>query len=336
MKNIVYYDPANNINYSSFYIKGLLDVFGRKNVLPSSTPFAELCYGTETHVFAFTINGKRYAVDFADSNSVYYNTFLEWADVYGKINYNRTFIPETYQKKIVPCCPNFAIPILGNNKLISSLHALKNFFRCKDRLDYGFPSFLNKYLALSNRQTIINNKPASTDTIAFFSRLWSGQDELNRIRANFIRACKKLHDKGIIHFTGGLIPDGHIADSLYQDIVCDSEIPHEQYLELLNQSCIAFNTPAYYKCHGWKLPEFLSQGKVILSTPFENDLPVPLIHGENIFFVKDGEVETLYDAIQKIVSDLHLQKRLSTGAKKYWEEYGAPDAAIRLLTTANK
>lgn len=327
----VYYDIANNINYSSFYIKGLQEVFGRKNVHASSVPFSKLHYGSETHILAFIVDDRRYVIDFADSNTVFYHSFLEWTDVYGKVNYNRTNLPNENQEKIVPCSPNFAIPILGNNKFFATFHATINFLKCRNRLDYSFLSFLNKYLALSNRQINVEKQTTSKNTITFFSRLWSGQEVVNRIRANYIRACKKLDNEGLFNFIGGLIPDSKIIDTTYQDVILNQEIPHKLYLEMLNQSRIAFNTPAYFNCHGWKLPEFLSQGKVILSTPFENELPTPLIHGQNIFFVEDGEEDTLLLAIRKIVSDRQLQDKLALGAKKYWLNYGCPKAAILQL-----
>lgn len=330
MQQKIYYDPANNILYSSFYLVGLWDLFGRKNVKPSPGKFKGLVYDSETHIFAFIIGNTRYAVDFADSNNVFYQDFLNWADVYGKVNYKLEKLPQN--SKIIPCSPNFAIPCYGSNKFFALLLAIKNYLLCFKRLNFSFRKFLDRYTSLSKRYTEIgDDRFIDNNKVFFVSRYWSGQEKVNNIRANYIRACKRLHSMGVIEFEGGLVPDWHTIDSSFNDVILNNEIPHKKYIKQLKESFIAFNTPAYFDCHGWKLPEYLSQGKVIISTPFENELPVPLTDGENILFVKDGEEETLFSAIRTLASNKDLKKRLSEGALNYWKKYASPISAIRQL-----
>ena len=68
----VFVDPACNVLYSSFYVKGLWLLFGKHNVCFRSRPFRALHYGKDTHIFAFVVNERRYCIDFADSNKIFY------------------------------------------------------------------------------------------------------------------------------------------------------------------------------------------------------------------------------------------------------------------------
>ena len=120
----VFVDPACNIQYSSFYLLGLREILGKHSVCFSVAPFRLLRYTKDTHIFAFVVNGRKYCIDFADSNRIFYGDFLEWADVYGKVNYNATEIPVDYARKIVRCGCNFGMCAVSHNKYVSVLVCL--------------------------------------------------------------------------------------------------------------------------------------------------------------------------------------------------------------------
>lgn len=126
----VYIDSACNFSYSSFYIRGLMDLYGKYSVCFSSAPFKGLLYGLHTHVFAFVVDGKKYVIDFADSNEIFYTDFLKWTDVYAKVNYNSAYIPSAYKQKIVRCGCNYSMAIYSN-KYIASFFAVKNWMLCR-------------------------------------------------------------------------------------------------------------------------------------------------------------------------------------------------------------
>lgn len=325
----VYVDPACNVNYSSFYIKGLWDIFGKENVCFASYPFKKLRYGTNTHCLAFCIEDKNYVIDYADSNSVFYEPFLEWSDIYGKVNFNKNLLPDKWVNKIAHIGPNFGIGCFGNNKWKALFNCLKSYRKAYKRLDMSFGSFLSPYLWLYKRSGIINAPAESvvgSRSIFMVSRFWAGEDDTNMYRINFIRACRKLQSEGKIEFTGGMVPS-MAKDDCPDDVVLRHEIPMHEYMRFMKKSLIVFNTPAVHKCHGWKLPEYLSQGKIILSTPFVNELPTDMRHGENIYFTQPTE-EAIYSAIKAIVDDRELQKSLETGSRKFWEKHICPKSCI--------
>lgn len=326
----VYVDPACNINYSSFYIKGLWDVFGRENVKFTSRYFKKLKYSVDTHCVALLIDGKKYVIDFADSNALFYGVFLEWADVYGKVNYSMESIPEKWRYKIKPVGANFGLGCFGSNKWEALLKCLVNYTRCFKRLDYDFRGFLSPYLWLYKRHGLFLEPKASSvgsNKIFMVSRYWEGQPWVNEARIAFIRACRRLQDEGIIEFIGGMVPDTEDCDCPI-DVILPEEIPFAEYMRLLDESLLVFNTPAYHHCHGWKLPEYMAHGKIILSTPFVNELPVPLEHRHNIFFARSDE-NSLYEAIKEIVNNRQLQRTLELGSRRYWEEHACPSACIK-------
>lgn len=326
----VFVDPACNINYGSFYVKGLWDLFGRDNVIFTSKYFHSLRYTTQTHCLAFVISDTRYVIDWADSNEVFYDDFLQWSDVYGKVNYNAACLPGFNREKIKVISPNFGIGCFGGNRYQAVIICLSNYWKCFSRLKDGFLSYLSPYLWLYKRSHIDLNPSVSTvgsRTIFMVARYWQGETAANNARIAFIRACNQLNKEGIIDFIGGMVPES-VETDCPEDVMMHEEIPMGRYIELMEKSLLVFNTPAVHQCHGWKLPEYLAHGKMILSTPFVNELPVPMVHGENIFFVEANE-QSFYNEIKSIVNDIELQKTLEQGSRRYWDENVAPDASLR-------
>lgn len=327
----VFVDPACNINYCSFYIKGLWEVFGQGNVVFTSTGFESLHYSANTHCLAFIIDTKRYIIDFADSNELLYTDFIEWTDVYGKVNYHADYISEKWRHKIRPVGANFGIGCFGANKWNASLRCLVNYAKCFRRIDSGFGSYLSSYLWLYKRAGIkwdFDESAVGKKSIFMVSRYWKDQPWVNNARIAFIRACRRLQAEGIISFCGGMVLDTDSCNGdCPPDVLLEHEIPYDQYVDGLKNSLLVFNTPAVHHCHGWKLPEYLATGKIILSTSFVNNLPIPLEHGKDIYFTQADE-ESIYQAVKHIVTDENLQKTLEIGCRRYWKSHAQPSACI--------
>ena len=332
MDTKVYIDPACNILYASFYIKGLRALYGYKNIIFNSKPFKGLRYDNENFLLAFVINNKKYIIDPADFNTLQYLDFVEWADLYGKVNYNINNIPQKYIDKVIPIGANYGVACYGNNREINILWAIKHYLQCKDRLEYTWTSYLSTYKRKEEKNNILPHNILPHDKKIFFvSRFWEGQDSANQARINFIKACKRLQKEGLIDFIGGMVPDSKIS-LCPQEVKLEKEIPLHMYIEGIQTSILVFNTPAYHGCHGWKLPEYMSQSAAILSTPFNNELPIALEHGENIFFSNSDE-DSLYNAIKLLVTDKELCKKLRKKIHKYWKCYASPIACIQRFLT---
>ncbi len=319
-------DAACNINYASFYIVGLRELFGRGNVKFCDQPFKGLRYNADTHNLAFAAGGRKYVIDFADSNKLFYEPFLEWADCYGKVNYRKDCLPSAYQNKIIPVGANFGMACYGHAKYAAVLWCLWHYSLIRKRLNYGFGAFLSPYLWVYKRPEFELSPFVDSKSIFFVARYWHGQEHVNNARIAFVRACRRLDAEGVISFRGGLVPDSKDCD-VPEDVVLEKEIPFEEYALLTGKSMLVFNTPSYHKCHGWRLPEYQCQGKVILSTPWENELPVPMTHGENIYFTAGGE-DAIYESVKELALSTDLRKKLSAGARNYWNEYANPVACL--------
>lgn len=330
-------NPGGDILYKSFYIYALEQAFGSHNVSYSSVPFAELPLSVRNNKdMLFVIREgnnyteKHYYIacnDFYQVDEVAY----DWCDVYGSVNANFALTDPKYRTKLVSLCPSFGIQCWSVAETLC--HSVVDY-----RREWGkFKKFVGKhYRLLTTRRPLSDyyKTQATEETKVFFcstlwySDAWNHNDEgVNLTRANFVRACHSITD---LSFEGGLVPQDHNRSSvnLFKD--CIWGVKMGEWLYRTQQSAVVFNTPAFWNCHGWKLGEYLAMGKCILSTALSNDLPSQLENGVNIHFVENSE-EAMREALCYILSHPDYRHTLEQGAANYWQKYGTPEAALRLL-----
>jgi glycosyltransferase involved in cell wall biosynthesis len=331
-------NPLDNIQYMSFYIVGLQMIFGADSIRYDVGPFRDLsrkALRTRGLLFICLTNDSVYncyiaANDFWQINEEIYS----WCDVYASVNANATKTPN--RDKLVSLAPSFAVRCWNTPKTL--YYALKN---TSSFLNSGYPikrvkTFLGNYKRLLQRPLLedMYSENSDKDYIFFCSTLWYNNDEnkndegVNLRRARFIRACKGLDT---IRFEGGLVSQpGRSSDDLFADCILKKPYSYKNWLDKTKRSAVVFNTPAFWNCHGWKLGEFLSLGKAIISTHLSNDLPFPLIHGESIHFV-DDDIKSIKSAIEMIVNDNSYREKLEHGARQWWNTYGTPEKSIELV-----
>lgn len=330
-------DPRDNILYKSFYIYALQNVFGKRNVSFGSKPFSTLSdYSRSTWSIRFiTIEDDvitKYCISCNDSYRIIEELY-DWCDVYGSVNSNFTKTPSKYHKKLISLCPSFGINIYSFPELI---------FQTLRTLSSINPSYIKKHLGKYKRlyfnrpkysDYVIPSIPVRDNYVFFCSTLWyndewnHNDDGVNARRANFIRAC---HESKQITFEGGFVFSKERSSiELFSDCLCQP-YSMRNWMENTKQSVCVFNTPAFWDCHGWKLGEYLALGKAIISTELSNDLPAPLVHGENIHFVGNS-IEEMKEAVEYINSRPSYRAKLENGARQYWERYGAPEKSLELL-----
>lgn len=331
-------DPYCKMNYSSFYIKGIKDIFG---------PIATFSFDefkndfVSTQCFLFIVkSGKqriKFAIDFHDDRKCELES-LRWCDHYAKINLHHTTFqhleesaPGDYEKireKVFNIPPSFGIRFLNIPQTLSFCMKLIMFRRRSaiEQVKDVLRAYI-KRLPLEDYQ----NGNVKDNYVFFIASIWHKTTAyINYPRANFIRACLKYK---VVNFEGGFIDIGY--DSSYMEDVKslmykDKKIPLKQFIDKTRKSAIVFNNPSVAYCHGWKLAEYLSMGKAILSTPLSNQLPVDLDHKKNIFIVEDN-----YEAISKGLSYLlenpEERKKLEREALIYWNQYVKPEAVINQI-----
>ena len=334
----VFIDPRSTINYSSFYVQGLYDYFGKSKVHFSSRYFRELEEIDMLMAFVLVKDGeiKKIIVDYRDQADII-NAAFHWADTYAKINVNDSTLSEK-SDKLINITPSFAIKIWNPVELL--FHVCINFFKAgiiryrKSKNIHLRPKqWCRNYASLLKRQTLESytrktNKPIN-NYVFFVSTFWKGQTNTNTYRNQYLLSCGKREN---INFEGGFFTGKQtdIPDSIPQRLRYTQWLSNRSYLENIKQSVFVFNTPAVHNCHGWKLGEFLCMGKAIISTPLSNHLPFPLEHKQDILIV-DNE-EDIEDAISTLLNDEELRNRLEQNAKIYYEKYAKPFKVIEDIT----
>ena len=325
-------DSACDIVYSSFYIKGLYDLFGKRNVRFGKIEGKPAKSGNLDFVIRRRGQERKYTISLLDDYNVN-DSLYDWCDVYGSVNANFAKTHEKYHKKLVALCPSFGVHLWGYPQAL----ALALF----GRTGFGLPlkKRFGKSLRLCRRPSSQDYWPSTVSDhyVFFLSTLWyndewnKNDEGVNARRATFIRTCKELEE---VNFEGGLVSQGkdRSSEELFADCLCDG-IPMKEWMEKTKRSVLVFNTPAFWDCHGWKLGEYLALGKCIVSTKLSNDLPAPLEHGKNIHFV-DNSKESMKEAVHYLVNHPEYRAALEKGARDYWEKYGTPVASLKLLGIA--
>lgn len=335
----VFIDPTIRIKYSSFYIQGLYDVFGKKNVKFSRKYFKSLERKTESHSYdhymPFVVKTKnnleRYIIDFRDKRSVKSSAY-DWCDKYAKINFSKTKTDNSFHEKMVSIPPGFGIKIWGKYELI--INCFKNFLKCNlsplVSFKNHFLDYYSQYLRpRENDYTSAKNPNQNEPFIFMIGTLWRHKNCIegtNLIRKNFIEICKSID----IKFEGGFLSSrDHPQFEEFEKHIFLERYPTGTYIEKTKKSLFVFNTPAVHDCHGWKLGEYLAMGKAIISTPLSNELPEGLVHGENIHFISNSK--ELKNSIMFLLSNSNYRIHLENGAKKYYSKYASPKSVIENL-----
>lgn len=334
----VYIDPASNIIYSSYYIKGLYELFGRKNVNFSTNYFGGLnkrndAYSYDAYMALVMIYDgitSKVIIDFGDDYPIRENAY-QWCDIYAKINYDPKRTASHFKEKIHSIPPSFGIKIWNSFEALS--FSISNLIKLKFQLQLPLLSYFRSYLSQFKQLTlenftVKNSTPHQEDNFVFFvSSLWPHANCItgtNVYRKSFIESCLKNQ----VSFEGGFwVTDiNHPQFQEFKELTFTKRFPLAEYVQKIQKSALVFNTPAVHNCHGWKLGQFLAMNKAIISTPFQNNLPVDLTHGENIHFV-NNEAE-LNIAVNKIIHDTDYRKKLEEGATEYYLRYATPKAVI--------
>ena len=345
-------DPRSSYPYGSFYLLGLIELFGWRRISFSIKPFQNLDDPGWNYRFV-TIDHNKIQRYFIHTNDTYHisKQNYEWCDIYGHVNANFEHYSQAEYPKITSLVPSFGIRAMSLPKTI--LMAIFNFIKAYkfvcNRVEWNKYKNINEinksanikhffgrhYKAWKNRLPLSyykNSTSSSDDYIFFLSTLWYNHQDnqndkgVNLRRAYFIRACKSLK----INFEGGLVGDNTSSNEIFADVLAANKIEFGDWIEKTKKSALVFNTPAFWECHGWKLGEYLAMGKCIISTKLSNDLPTPLIHGEHIHYVENTE-EAMKKALEYILSHPEYKKHLEKGATEYWEKYGTPIKSLNLL-----
>ena len=328
-------NPVIDIPYASFFIIGLQKVFGKRNVYFANKYQLNLFIKQEKVLnISFLIidslskESIKVSIDHGDVNKIIDQSTYEWADIYGKVNTNWELTPKEKYPKLVCLATNFGIR--GVTFIESVYFSIQNYFVVKPK---ELKRYFAKYIKQRNKLWIeeyplsnpVKGYVFSVNTLWYSDEYNRLNETTNKIRADFMDICLSMPE---ICFEGGFVPS-QLGNENYKHLLLEKSLSQSEYIDKLRKSIFAFNTPAVWNCHGWKLGEYLCMGKAIISTPLSNDLPAPLIHGESIHFVNNQK--ELIEAIQLLNENEGYRMKLEKNARDYYEKYVSPEAAIRLL-----
>lgn len=345
MRTKVLIEPTSSIWYSSFYIKGLQDVFGKENVSFSTKYFNNLerkkdpcSFDKCMSIVVVSSNSKvrKFIIDFGDSISIADNAY-NWCDKYAKVNFNLDNTEKKYLDKIVSIPPGFAIKIW--NFFETAYYCFSNyiFIQFKSSPLVNLKTYLIDYYRQLRRDLIEDyvNSSALVNSnkkpyVFLIATLWHHKnclEETNLFRKAFIEACKASD----CDFEGGFnsFEKDHPQREEFKNLLLKKRYPINEYIKKTKLSAIVFNTPTVHNCHGWKLGEYLAMGKAIISTPLSNNLPENLVHGKNIYFVSN--MSELKIAINFLLDNSSYRMILEQGAKEYYSKFVSPQKVIESI-----
>lgn len=322
----IYIDAACDIHYSSFYINGINEFYGKKRVTFTNKFFLDFKHNN--HFLAYVIKNenveKRIIIDFADTSEVH-DKALQWSDVYAKINIDET--KKNNSKKIISIGPSFGIHIYSLFQTVR--FSIRNYLKSYSRIN-NKRKFFSDYKAQYYRPKLKDYYPSQLkkDYVYFVASLWKKEKQTNNFRANFIKSCLSKN----IEFEGGFAPRTKNDISGYENLTMSKRDKMEDYVLKTKKSFFVFNTPAVLDCHGWKLAEFMCFGKAILSTEISRELPEQLKDEKHLIFT-DGSLLDMDKKLTKLLNDKNLVKKLSKNSRTYFEEVLSPIKVIKKLNT---
>lgn len=339
-------DSRSRINYASYYIQGVAQLYGwgtiAFGIIPISplTDQSEIYSGCALSIQHSDARECHVFIDTHDSDIVREDLY-QWADVYAKINVNPK---EECMEKLLVIGPSFGIQLWNPFKTL--LMGVLNYYRCriKAKCRYSFRTFILDYAYTFVRRNQIGYYDAlqiheDREYVFAMSTLWydaQTYSTTNHYRGVFAKACKRLYPS----FEGGFfyIPLADVERQFpqyreyldeYRDMLTTRRIGMKEYLDKTKKSAIVFNTPSVLGCHGWKMGEYLAMGKAIISTQLNNLMPGDFIDGVHYLGVKDDM--DIAKAVGILKNNEALRCRLKENARNYYETYLSPSAVVRRI-----
>jgi len=334
-------DPRCHINYSSYYIEGLRALFGSSKISFAclSEISGKIDFGMAVKVV--TADGeRRLFFDNHDGDKVN-EVMYDWADAYGKINLS---LDDAHREKAVPVGPGFGLNLW--NPLSTIVRGLRNYRiikrHCGDSFPYSMKSFIQEYAYMFIRRKSYSyyhrfTREEDKDYFFSMSTLWWGGlsfKTTNRYRGDFMRLCMQHMPQ----FEGGFFYNERVGRESktysgyleeYHDMIYRKRLSMTQYDKRNRRSWFVFNTPSVIGCHGWKLGEYLCEGKAIVSTPLNNVMPGNFQDG--VHYLEVSTPQQMEQAIIRLRDDAQLVASLKRNAFDYFNQWVSPEAAVKAV-----
>lgn len=333
-------DPRCRINYASYYLEGLRHLFYDVIEFGCLHDIIEEPRNGLAVKFVFDAIEKRVFFDYWDGDSINEDMY-QWADVYGKVNLSPN---DSSREKIIPLGPNFGISLWS--PITTMIKCIKNYrlIKCDRSVSFSTPfvTFLRDYAYMFVRRKRYNYYHRFTQDeqkgYAFsLNTLWWGGlmfETTNQYRCDFIRLCKQHMTvfEGGFYYVKSAEKESDVYPKykeLFQDIIYRHRMSMSGYDKRSRKSWFVFSTPSVLGCHGWKLGEYLCEGKAIISTPLNNEMPGVFESGVN--YIEVTNYREIESAIKKLRDDDELVAKLKANAFEYFNAWVSPEASIKRM-----
>ncbi len=147
---------------------------------------------------------------------------------------------------------------------------------------------------------------------------------INEFRADCVRALRKeLGPK----FFGGFVHNEYTREHYKDVLLGDPQSAKKQnYLQILKEFPICVATTGLHGSIGWKLAEYVSFSKAIVSEKLNYDVPGFFQPGHN--YLEFSSPEECVEQSMKLLSDQQLRTELMLNNSVYYQHYVKPDMLV--------
>lgn len=340
-------DPRFKVNYASFYLYGISKLIGENKLHYHCLDDILIETDKDSRIgFAMKIitesDEKRVYIDYGDWDEVN-EKYYSWCDVYAKINVSQQ---DVTLKKLLIIGPSFGVKLWNPIKCVYM--GFKHYWHIKKTCDTTFKRSMLQYikdygyLFIRRKSYSHYHRFAQEEKKGYvfsFNTLWYGDEAdntTNRLRGDFMLCAKQLMPQ----FDGGFyyIVASNVLEEWppyikyleeYGDIIHKSRISMNEYDKRIRKSWFVFNTPSVARCHGWKLAEYLCEGKAIISTQLTNVMPVNFEN--DVHYIEANTKTEMSEAIVRLRDDEKLVQQLKQNAFNYFNQNLAPEVVVKRI-----
>ena len=314
------------------------------------------------HIFYLEVtdlNGKQRKVcyDLQDGPGISSRDGLEECDIYFKRSYSSDFLnssradlqisrPELKNKirpygLNYPCKSNFETnefkrTLIGNlasgSYRTHSRRAFKEIVKAASNLRFPItnPTRMTNTHILATTDIEIEPQVPAESLILFQTRLHDPERRadreetarLNELRVETLHALKSTFGD---RFIGGLTANDYTL-GYCPDLITKEETSREKYFKLVHKCLIAVSTRGLVSSTGWRLPEFLSASRCIISEPLIYGLPQTLENNINCIFFSTPEDSV--KACNRLLDDFSFAQRMRENNYKYYCDNVKPSSLV--------
>jgi len=287
--------------------------------------------------------------DLQDSPEIGVRDALKYCDYYFK----RSLSSESYKglsdeesKKLNPFGFNYQVIVPSKSMvlkriLIEYLSRPFNPFRKKNNFHlHNLKELLDANFGIKESPLMSVNdlKPKKSANyefdVLFQCRLWDPNDlakrnreDAEKINAERISLVSALKQELGNRFVGGLQPTDFAKKAAPDLIVNSSAVAHRRrYIDLVKASAVVISSAGLLGSNGWKLGEYVSLGKAIISEPITTRLPGKFENG--VHYQSYTSVDDCMDKVTNLLNSPEEINSMSVSVAEYYASFLEPKALM--------